>query len=639
MLTVSQRWQETITRDDRVCLGYITLGNTTIDRELFSYKILDTVYDDDFTGSFVKKKCDIQVLNKQREFAFDNQRIGVYAGLKYEDNTTEYLFLGTYIVTTAKYDDVNYLSTLECYDLSTLFDIPYISKPDLFPCTFREYLTYCCNQCGVVLSQNSFNLENEVLTTEPYLDSGSTYRDAIRQLTKVCLSNAQIIQDQLVISGVKKNTIDFELHDFFELTTEAAMGPYNVLTLSRVPQEDNYPYPQQVPNNPIEYRVENNQIVDKEREIWAPKMYPYIQALTFIPNKIQLLKGRPEITAMDRYKYYDMEENQKITMVFTHEFEYNGVFISTLSCQSKTQTQTNYKRAGTLEKRVATTELWVDKAAGEIASLIQDMYAENGVVNTNYSQIYQTLQTILLSVQSSGGNNLLYNSVGYANTESWTTTGDNISTSVSVEIQENSNSGGAFILDTSSIKQRVTVKMGDKYSFSCKVKKGAESTGRIKIFNNNEEYIITLGETTEEYSEFTLKGITATTNYYDIELKSNSGEILFTDIMFNNGELISQWQQANGEVLNTQVNITNNGVLVKAIQFEETGQYTVISPLEFAGYAKVNGIQTKVFTINGDTTEVEKLKSRSGIDMPPIKIVPITGSINNGWAFVPDGSE
>ena len=42
----------------------------------------------------------------------------------------------------------------------------------------------------------------------------------------------------------------------------------------------------------------------------------------------------------------------------------------------------------------------------------------------------------------------------------------------------------------------------------------------------------------------------------------------------------------------------------------------------------------KVFSLNRDTTEVEKLEARSQMKMAPIKIVPIDNASYKGWAFV-----
>lgn len=85
--------------------------------------------------------------------------------------------------------------------------------------------------------------------------------------------------------------------------------------------------------------------------------------------------------------------------------------------------------------------------------------------------------------------------------------------------------------------------------------------------------------------------------------------------------------------MNTQVNINVDGVLVKSSVYE--GDYTVMSPLEFAGYSNINGTITKVFSLNKDITEVKKLEAEDEITMIPIKIVPITSGDIQGWAFVP----
>ena len=43
--------------------------------------------------------------------------------------------------------------------------------------------------------------------------------------------------------------------------------------------------------------------------------------------------------------------------------------------------------------------------------------------------------------------------------------------------------------------------------------------------------------------------------------------------------------------------------------------YTIISPSEFAGYYLVNGRMIKVFTLNKDTTEVNKLWAYQSIEI------------------------
>ena len=83
--------------------------------------------------------------------------------------------------------------------------------------------------------------------------------------------------------------------------------------------------------------------------------------------------------------------------------------------------------------------------------------------------------------------------------------------------------------------------------------------------------------------------------------------------------------------MNTQVCVSVDGITVQ----RNDGDYTVMSPQEFAGYTKVNGTAEKVFSLNKDVTDFKKLEAEDELKMPPIKIVPVTAGDIQGWAFVP----
>jgi hypothetical protein len=59
-----------------------------------------------------------------------------------------------------------------------------------------------------------------------------------------------------------------------------------------------------------------------------------------------------------------------------------------------------------------------------------------------------------------------------------------------------------------------------------------------------------------------------------------------------------------------------------------------LDELGLNGYSDASGTLENVFTINRDLTEVSKLKTRNQIEMPPLKIVPITSGTRAGWSWV-----
>lgn len=280
--------------------------------------------------------------------------------------------------------------------------------------------------------------------------------------------------------------------------------------------------------------------------------------------------------------------------------------------------------------------------------LLQTVSEMGDTVDKNYTELNQTIDEFKYSVQNAGGSNLIKNSVMFAYDEnnnpiSWETELDgNLLINSSAEaLTSGSLSGHVFTLNNKIVRQKIEVKISSDeqeptyYTFSTKIKKDVTGNCYVKIYNSNEEYLIELLEGQDSfYSDYEIKGLLPKDTYYIIEFYgSDDSNATFTDNMFSVGEYRSQWSQANGEIMNTQVNINENGVLVKSSIYQ--GDYTVMSPLEFAGYSKINGVITKVFSLNKDTTLVKKLESEDEIKMIPIKIVPITSGDLQGWAFVP----
>lgn len=209
-------------------------------------------------------------------------------------------------------------------------------------------------------------------------------------------------------------------------------------------------------------------------------------------------------------------------------------------------------------------------------------------------------------------------------------------------------SGNSFTLLNKYVSQKVIVKQDSDtipedektyYTFTTNIKKNTTGSCYVRIYNDNEEYWINVPVGTSSYYQtYEITDMLPKSSYYIVEMYgTEDANATFTDNMFSIGRYKTQWQQAAGEIMNTQVNIDSKGVLVKSSIYD--GDYTVMSPLEFAGYANINGTLTKIFTLNKDTTEVDKLKAKNGISMPPIKIVPIKTGARQGWAFVPSTEE
>ena len=248
------------------------------------------------------------------------------------------------------------------------------------------------------------------------------------------------------------------------------------------------------------------------------------------------------------------------------------------------------------------------------------------------SEVSQTAEALDFKFSSSGGVNLLKNSVGFSGLDFWTPTldaGGSISTDQNPELDEN-GAGSAFIMNGAKIVQEVST-VSQFYTIATKVKKGASGRGYLKVTYDGRSQQIDFYEGVEYVYEPVQMIIEPIGNSITIELYGTGG-VQFTSNMVNIGNVALQWQHSAGEVYNTNVLLDQNGIRVMTSGYEG---YTLITRDEFSGYAEVDGVMTRVFSLNRDVTEVTKLRAESEIRMSPVKVIPITG-VYTGWAFIPD---
>ena len=112
--------------------------------------------------------------------------------------------------------------------------------------------------------------------------------------------------------------------------------------------------------------------------------------------------------------------------------------------------------------------------------------------------------------------------------------------------------------------------------------------------------------------------------------------VIISGIMYNIGSIPLKWQPYPSEIYNTNVKIDINGVTVKNNQ---TDGYTMITPQEFSGYSRIDGNIERIFTLNGQVTEVKMLKAEKRITMEPVSVFAMNTVTDTkrirGWAFVP----
>lgn len=574
---------------------------------------------------------------------------------------------------------------LSCYDVKYKLDTQYDSSKHSFPCTLKAWRNSIFTDCGVTFDDSDFPNSDLILNNEPDIGNAKTNRQVLCLIAQAgCSFIDTDYNDKFYFKWFTDTT--HEVEDWMNLTTEKEpTTAINLVVLGRGDAEDIVYYPKPKPQTPVEFKIDNNYILDPQnvettedlRETTIIPIYNRVNGFNYIIYNLSayLIDNKLSVKLGDKISYKDIWGNKLESVIMTKKLEFIGGsseddnnYLITLSAEKIEETNSDLKlgvdvlekvnevsiKADKNEKKIELTNAEVVNNKNSISKLTmtseeikQTIEQKNKDDEENYNKLIQDIAKTVIAIQNSGGNNLIKNSVMFAydsdgNPSNWETSENgtlNINSSAEA-LNNGSLSGHVFTLNGKTVKQRVSVKADSEsdektyYTFSVKIKKDSVGTCYVKLSNSNEEHIIELnaGEASF-YGDYEIKALLPKDNYYDIEFYGSEGSnATFTDAMFAVGEYKTQWAQASGEIMNTQVNINVDGILVKSLVYD--GDYTIMSPLEFSGYSNINGKITKVFSLNKDTTFVKKLEAQDEIRMDPIKIVPRTSGDIQGWAFV-----
>ena len=398
-------------------------------------------------------------------------------------------------------------------------------------------------------------------------------------------------------------------------------------------------------NGLTDVKIANNELLDDNREVMIQPLFNSIKGFEFYPFEAET-EGHGYYQVGDRITVSSGTNSWPI--IITHiKLDIAQGIKESISGVAPTKEQTDYARAGGIAKTIYNTELKVDKQNQEIKSIVSRTDQLDDRITENYTQITQNLTSITNTIQTTGGANLLHNSVGYAtNAERvptvWSTNGTVQANTSAESLTHGAKSGGQIALwPSSSISQTITVTPGKPLSLSARVKKGLIGQATISIstnnsdkrtitINNQQEYLweeVMIANFIPELTDLTVK----------IETSNNVESLFITDLMLNVGDKTTVWQQANGEIHNTNVIIDLDGMIIK--NSVHSGDYMKFTPLGIANYSNASGSEKKTFWLNRDRTFVQKLEAVDQISMPPIRVIPITETNRAGWAFVADKGE
>lgn len=291
---------------------------------------------------------------------------------------------------------------LSCYDVKYKLDTQYDSSLYTWPMTLKKWRNAIFINCGVSYDDTDFPNSNLELTEEPYIGDNSSNRNVISLIAQAGCSWVDTDSDDVFyFKWFEEKT--YTVKDWLELTTEKEhSSKINTVVLGRGDVEDNVYYPEELPDNPVEFRIDNNYILDPQetdndiRYGTRIPIYERVNGFSYLVfnMRTQDIENRLSIKLGEKVSYIDLWGNTLEAYIMTKKIVWLGGNASnaenyelTLSAEKIKETATEYSYAASVENRLLTVERTTNKNDGIITDLVKSVKTLDVAVGNNYQEI------------------------------------------------------------------------------------------------------------------------------------------------------------------------------------------------------------------------------------------------------------
>lgn len=361
----------------------ITYGNITLHDELFSVTPL-------FEGNILKsimKQLDIESSVDIPINTIINYKLGVKVG-----NSYEYLDFGNYVVIKSEIQEDTKKYKITCYD-KMIYSMK--QNEDLgitYPITIKNYLIALATKIGLQVEDTVFANQSKEIPDELYLGQEYTYRDILDEIAQATGSNIIINSNDKIEVKYINNTqevIDEEFLKDVNVTFKDKFGPVNTIVLSRSGEADNIYYPSPLPENPIQIKIVDNQIMNRnDRDEYLPELYSKLNGLEFYINDFSST-GICYFDVCDLYNI-SVGENTYKCLMLNDEINVTTGLEELIHTELPEQSETDYEKADKTDRKINQTYLIVDKQNQKIEAVITTV----GEQDTKISTLTQTVDEL-----------------------------------------------------------------------------------------------------------------------------------------------------------------------------------------------------------------------------------------------------
>ena len=280
--------------------------------------------------------------------------------------TKEY---GTFIVKDAEYKDETNSIVLTCYDLMLEAMTEYNPVAE-FPLSLGAYLQIMCNEIGVALATPSFT-NSEVIIDEEKYDKNYTKRDVLTEIAQAAAGTIAIKDDELYVLYPTHSDAIIEPSNLKSIEIGKLYGPINSVVLARTPQEDNIFKTAESAESICEIKIENNQIMDSDRDRFIDGIYAALQGLTYYPHEIESF-GIGVLDICELFTIKTLDGNTYEALHLSGEIEITQGLLERSKGAAPEITKTDYTAASKSDRTLNNAILKVDKQLLEIRGEVKE---------------------------------------------------------------------------------------------------------------------------------------------------------------------------------------------------------------------------------------------------------------------------
>ena len=367
----------------------ITYGNVTLEEEIYAVT-------PHFEGGILKsimKQLDLELSVDIPLETVLNCRIGILVNGNYE-----MLNYGNYVVyKSEKQEDTNTYK-LTCYD-KILYSMKQNENLGItYPISIKNYLKAVLRKLGLTLKTTTFQNESRMIQNELYLGLDYTYRDILDEIAQatgsiICLNE----NDEVTVKYPTKtnDTIDEEFLKDVNVDFGQMYGAINTIVLSRSGESDNIYYPETLPENPIEIKIKDNQIMNwNDRSDYLQGIYNALNGLYYYINDFSS-------TGILYYEVGDLYnirvgKNTYQCLMLNDEINVTTGIEEIIHTDLPEQSKTDYTKADKTDRRINQTYLIVDKQNHQIKSVVkQTIDPDNpNSISNKLSKVTQTVSEL-----------------------------------------------------------------------------------------------------------------------------------------------------------------------------------------------------------------------------------------------------